>query len=312
MNFNLKQLEAFVWVSDLGSFRKAAERLNTTQPNISSRIAALETVLDVTLMQRDAGSVRLTSKGKLLLEHARAVLRATENLVDAANKEALLDDVLRLGVTEMIVHTWLRDFLRALKERYPNITVEVTVDLSANLEKELFDRSIDLAFHNGPFTRVATGSKDLGVYPLIWIASPETELHNHKQVSLENLIRYPVLTHARDTQPYREVAAHFAAQRDSSVRLVPSSNLAACIQMTIDGMGTATVPAAMVVDELESGQLSQIDYEWTPKSLSFQARYDAEKVAGFIVKAAEIAGEVSHNFGLNLEAPGRAAQRNRR
>ena len=46
LNFNLKHLEAFVWVADLGSFRKAADRLNTTQPNISSRIAALETALD--------------------------------------------------------------------------------------------------------------------------------------------------------------------------------------------------------------------------------------------------------------------------
>ncbi|MHC4782921.1 MAG: helix-turn-helix domain-containing protein [Planctomycetota bacterium] len=36
----MKHLEAFVWVADLGSFRKAADRLNTTQPNISSRIAA--------------------------------------------------------------------------------------------------------------------------------------------------------------------------------------------------------------------------------------------------------------------------------
>jgi len=37
--FTLKQLEALVWVADLGSFRKAAQHLNTTQPNISSRIA---------------------------------------------------------------------------------------------------------------------------------------------------------------------------------------------------------------------------------------------------------------------------------
>ena len=38
----LKQLEAFVFVVDLGSFRQAAVALGTTQPNISARIAALE------------------------------------------------------------------------------------------------------------------------------------------------------------------------------------------------------------------------------------------------------------------------------
>ena len=51
MKFNLKQVEAFVWVADLGDFRKAAARLHTTQPNISGRIAALETVLDTRLYE---------------------------------------------------------------------------------------------------------------------------------------------------------------------------------------------------------------------------------------------------------------------
>ncbi|MCP4875089.1 MAG: LysR family transcriptional regulator [Gammaproteobacteria bacterium] len=305
MNFNLKQLQAFVWVADLGSFRKAADRLNTTQPNISSRIASLESVLDVSLMERDAGSVRLTSKGQMLLEQARKVLAATDHFIEAANQDALMNGQLRLGVTEMVVHTWLRDFLRVLKDRYPNITVELTVDLSANLEKELFERSIDLAFQSGPFKRETTGSKDLGVFPLIWIASPETGLHSRKQVSMEDLVHYPILTHARGTQPYQEVAAHFASRRDLAARLVPSSNLAACIHMTIDGFGTATVPAAMVLNELQNGELVQVNYGWTPKSLSFSARYDAEKSAQFVLRAAEISSEISLRFALEFAAKNR-------
>ncbi len=41
MKFDLKHLEAFAWVADVGSFRKATEKLNTTQPNISVRISRL-------------------------------------------------------------------------------------------------------------------------------------------------------------------------------------------------------------------------------------------------------------------------------
>ena len=78
MKINLKQLEAFVWVADLGSFRKAADRLNTTQPNVSSRIALLEGAMKRKLMERDAGSVRLTSKGIQMLDYARKVLQAAE------------------------------------------------------------------------------------------------------------------------------------------------------------------------------------------------------------------------------------------
>jgi len=304
LNFNLKQLEAFVWVADLGSFRKAADRLNTTQPNISFRISTLESVLDATLMERDAGSVRLTSKGLELLDHARKVLSTTDSFLEAANQETLLNGVLRLGVTEMIVHTWLRDFLKTLKERYPNVTVELTVDLSANLEKELFDRSIDLALQSGPFSRQTSGNAELGVFPLIWIASPETGLHKKTRVKLEDLVQFPVLTHSRGTAPYEAVANHFALRRDLPVRLVPSSNLAACIHMAIDGFGVATVPASMVTDELASGELSRIKYSWTPESLRFSARYDAEKSAQFVMKAAEIAAETSGRFASSFAAKG--------
>ena len=88
-------------MADLGSFRKAADRLNTTQPNISARIAALESALDLSLMHRDAGSVRLTEKGSELLLLTRDILRAGEALLEAAHSipvEQPLTEVLRAKV----------------------------------------------------------------------------------------------------------------------------------------------------------------------------------------------------------------------
>ncbi|MPV86974.1 RHS repeat-associated core domain-containing protein [Ostreibacterium oceani] len=57
LNFTIKQLEAFVWLAALKNFHKTAEKLYTTQPAISSRIAALETQLAVKLFERDAGQI---------------------------------------------------------------------------------------------------------------------------------------------------------------------------------------------------------------------------------------------------------------
>ncbi|WP_341368912.1 LysR family transcriptional regulator [Yoonia sp. BS5-3] len=297
MRFNLKQIEAFVWVADLQSFRRAADRLNTTQPNISARIAALETALGSTLMTRDAGSVRLTGKGQELLAHARHVLDATDAFVTAADEKTLIDGTLRLGVTEMIVHTWLRDYLRMLKNRFPNLTVEVTVDLSAELEKELAERRIDLALQNAPFSRLASGQRDLGTYPLIWIASPALGLRD--VVTSADLLAHPILTHARNTRLFEEVSAHFADQRGLQARLVPSSNLAACLHMAADGMGIATLPAAMVRDELASAALHQISYEWAPAPLHFFARYDAEKSAARVSQAAQMAEGIARANNTN-------------
>ena len=292
MKINLKQIEAFVWVTDLGSFRKAAARLNTTQPNISGRVASLETVLGGRLMERDAGSVRLTSQGLRLLPYFRKVLSSTDELIEAAGRNDLLDGVLKLGVTEMVANTWLRDFLRRLKEHYPQITVELTVDASVNIEKELIERSIDLALQNEPFMHRTSGNVDLGTYPIIWVAAPELGLHLAKLITLEQIGAHPILTHSRNTRLYEDINYHFT-QHSPGIRIVSSNNLAACLQMAADGMGVASVPEAMVVNELRAGELVKINYHWVPESLHFMARYEAERCSQMIVKAAKIAGEVS-------------------
>ena len=289
MKINLKQLEAFVWVADLGSFRKAADRLNTTQPNVSSRIALLEGAMKRKLMERDAGSVRLTSKGIQMLEYARKVLRTADAFADAAAEPSLIDGTLRLGVTEMIVHTWLSDFLKALSTTFPQLHVELTVDLSVNLERELAARTLDLALQNGPFRQQITGKIPLGDYPLIWVASRSLSLRGIQNPTMDHIAQHPILTHSRDTRLYTETAAHFARRKDLNVRLVPSSNLAACLYMTLNGMGVATLPAAMVTKELSSGDLIQIDYQWQPENLEFFARFDADRAPSFVPQAAKIA-----------------------
>ena len=299
MNINLKQLEAFVWAIDLGSFSKAATRLNTTQPNISLRINSLETALKVQLLERDAGSVRLTARGKTLLSHARTVLNSVELLTVASGDESQREGTLRLGVTEMIVHTWLQTFLKALNDRYPNIQVELTVDLSANLSRELFERSIDLALQNGPFEQVTSGEIALGTYPLVWVASPELGLPaaktTKKKLNAARLAKHPILTNARDSDLYKALTEHFQSVNAHNVKLVPSSNLAACLFMAKNNMGVATLPRSMVSDAIKNKEVIEIAYDWTPDRLTFKARYDEKKAPLYVAAVADLAQQVANS-----------------
>lgn len=282
-------------MADLGSFRRAATQLNTTQPNISSRIATLETSLGVSLMERDAGSVRLTAKGEELLVYAREILAASEQFLVAVGESTLFNGVLRLGVTEMVVHTWLREFLQRFKETYPNIDVELTVDLSVNLEKEMAERTIDLAFQSGPFMQSMSGNDSLGAYPMVWVAAPKTKLHSNKTVSIEMLTQFPIITHARNTRLYQEMSEHFSEKPEIKARLVPSSNLSACVQMAVDGYGVAALLQPLVEKEIASGQLMPINYVWQPERLDFFARYNSHTASTVVKKAAELACELSNN-----------------
>ena len=83
---DLKQLQYFVVSVESGSFKKAAERLYTSQPHISKSIKALETELDVQILERKARGVEVTEAGKKIYEYA------CNMLVDAAKIHAVEEE----------------------------------------------------------------------------------------------------------------------------------------------------------------------------------------------------------------------------
>lgn len=290
----LKQLEAFVGVVDLGSFRKAASVLGTTQPNISNRISTLEETLGVILLHRDAGSVRQTEKGAALLAIARQILWNAEAFLEAAERQDLVDDRLRLGVTELIACTWLHRFLRRFREVYPSVSVELEVGLTGEIEKKLATGQIDLALQTGSFDREAGRTIHLRTYPYIWVAAPTAQANGTNR-SMVNLLKGPVLTHGRNTVASKELARYAEAKRLAMNQVVYSSSLASSVQMTVDGMGFALLPAALVRDQLQSRSLVQIDIEWLPSPLEFYARFNPKRVPRFVEVAAGFAAEIANS-----------------
>ena len=296
MPISIKQIEAFAAVADLKSFRRAADRLNTTQPNISTRIAALEARFGFSLMDRTAGTVRLTARGAALLPKARAVLRELDGFVAAAGDDALFEGTLRLGVTEMVAHVWLGAFLKAFGDRFPNVAVEIDVDMSVEVSAALLDHSLDLALQNGPFSRDVTGMVPLGAHPMVWVAAPGLGVGSRKVTSAD-FAALPIIAHAKGSATYEGLLRHVAALGGETARIATSTNISACQRMAIDGLGATYLPRPMVEEDLAEGRLHLLDYEWAPEDLKFWARYHAESAPSYVAEAAGIAAEIAGNFG---------------
>lgn len=292
-NWTLKQLESFVWVAKLGSFRGTAERLNTTQPNISVRISQLEATLGVKLFYRDSGSVALTPLGHSLLAYAERVLLASEEFSQQSIHSDQQAGILRLGVAELIAQTWLREYLLDLRQVFPNVDVELRVDLTINLREELVSRTLDLCLLNGPISNFNITSIELGSVPYLWVASPRLALDGS---DLATLASQTILTHARHTRHFVELSSHLRDSWERPVRIAPSSSLAACLQMTIDGLGLAPMPRTLVEKAISTGELVEFPYEWKPSPLTFTASF-AHTPASFLLKrAAEIAAERAAHY----------------
>lgn len=147
---NIRFVETFVWVARLGSFRAAAERLNATQAAVSNRIASLEAEMGCELFERVAGGVRLSSIGQRAIQPAEELLRAATNFkVSIGNPEQLRATV-SIGTIDSIVHAWLPRFIEMTKERFPSLSIDLNVDTSLAIAREIGERRLDLALVMGP------------------------------------------------------------------------------------------------------------------------------------------------------------------
>ncbi|KXF81903.1 LysR family transcriptional regulator [Enterovibrio coralii] len=289
---NLKRIETFVLVATLRSFRKAAEQQFTTQPAISSRIASLEKELGVILFDRDASPIALTAKGRELLPFAEKMLQSADQFHRRAENNALFSGTLRLGISETVVHTWLTDFLKQFKETFPRLDIDITVDVTANLRHDLMDRTLDLAFLMGPISEASVTNHPLCRYPLAWAASPTLDLPE-QTLSLDDLARWPIITYARNTRPFGEIKEQLSNADTAEVRFFTSSSLSACLRMTVDGLGLASLPIAIAQKAVDEGKLRYVDCDWTPSPLGFTASYLQAPLNGAAEEAAKLAVDIA-------------------
>ncbi|WP_417439392.1 LysR family transcriptional regulator [Idiomarina sp.] len=294
---NYKRLETFIWVATLGSFRKTAEHMYTTQPAISARISALESELGVKLFTREGGSspIVLTSKGKELLPYVEKILFQSEQLRKRAESTSAYSGLLRLGVSETIVNTWLPKFLARIHADMPNLDVEMTVDVTSTLASGVKDHSIDLGLLMGPISEPSIVNLELNTYQLSWFTSPDLGLPN-RLLYLEELAKWPIITYARNTKPYAEINQKFRDLDNATARFFASSSLAACRSMAIDAVGVATLPDTLVQKELVSGELQKVRSIWQPNALRFTASYSDDPFNPISEKAALIAQEIASSF----------------
>ena len=290
---NLRQLEAFLWVAKLGSFSKTAERLFTTQPAISSRISNLETELGVSLFERAGGGVRLNGSGRTLLPLAEQALGAIEAIRDRVGEQEEASGLIRLGVSETVVQTWLPELLSHLREAYPNLDVEITVDVTLNLRDQVVNHGIDLAFLVGPVSVYTVTNIPLVKYPLVWVMKPPKRRLRRVRMSVLELLERPILTFPRNTRPYSEIDDYFRRVMGQTPRIFTSTSLSACLKMAEHGVGTGSLPEAVVGDALADGRLCNVECDWTPSPLQFTASFIEDKARPEIRRVAEMAAEIA-------------------
>ena len=130
---NTRFLETFVWLSRLKNFRLTAEKLHTTQPNISSRINSLESQLNTELYVRGSKDFKLTAAGRRLLTHAEKIMSMVDEMQEEIGQLREGNTVLRVGIIELVTLSWLPILVHKIRTSDAGMEVDFTTDTSPKL-----------------------------------------------------------------------------------------------------------------------------------------------------------------------------------
>jgi len=302
---DFKALETFIWVANLRSFRRAAEKLNTTQPAVSTRIAQLESFLGHRLLERDRRAVAPTPKGQEFLVHAERLIRLREEMIEAVGDGSTVRGVVRLGVSESIVHTWLPELMKRVNEAYPQLALEIEVDVSPKLLDSLVARDLDLAFLVGPVSHPNVHSRPLCSFRLAFVACNRIPIPS-TPMTLERIVERPLITFARNTQPHKALRELLAA-KGLHATIHASASLEAVVRMALDGIGIAVIPPAIIEKKAEAREnLRRLNTRIKLPSLDYVVSWPAAPDNPAAQRVAQIALQVAARTLGKTQADGAA------
>jgi len=180
-NLPMELLRCFVTVIEQKGFSRAGEVLSLSQPAVSLRIKRLEDLVERTLLVRGNRELKPTPAGEQLLDYARRIVRLNDQAISALLTPSLTGTV-RLGIPNEFAVSYLPRILGDFSRRYPNLTLEVTCDLSTHLLTRLQHRDLDLC------VAIHKGEVDAALEPwseqLCWVAAKNYSPNPHKAVPL--------------------------------------------------------------------------------------------------------------------------------
>lgn len=247
---NLRQLQYVVAVADERHFRRAAERCAVAQPALSTQIAALEEALGVRIFERSRRGVLLTPAGEALVAAARAILQASEALVQEARRhQDPLAGTLRLGIIPTLAPYLLPELAARLRQAFPDLVPRWVEERTDVLVAGLGEGRLDAALLALEANLEDLEWLELGRDPfLLTVAKGHALAKGRTPVSLARLEGERILL-LEDGHCLRDQALAACARTKVEELGYRATSLTTLVQMVASGVGLTLLPQTAVATE---------------------------------------------------------------
>lgn len=169
---DIDAVRAFLRISELGSFTRAAEAMRTTQGAVSLKLKRLEDGLGCRLVERTPRSVQLSARGAGFLEQARKLVETHDRALAAF---AGARQRLTIGISDHVAGPELPALIARMNAQDPHLLIEIRIGSSGDLLQSFDRRELDtvlVRFHAGRSDGEVIAEEKFG-----WFASPNWQHH---------------------------------------------------------------------------------------------------------------------------------------
>ena len=244
----VKQLRYLVALEKTLHFGKAADECFVTQSAFSIAIKELESILNVSLVDRTNRSVVFTSVGKQVAQQARLVLFDLEGIVDLAKiSQKPLSGVLKMGVIPTIAPFLLPKILPKIRKRFPKLELYLKEEQTKKIHTLLMDGKLDILLLALPFDLPNTETTTIYKDPFKLAYKKGTHLIDPENFSPNKLNEESILL-LEDGHCLRDHALSACSiGNKNNIAKFTASSLYTLIQMVDNDLGVTFVPQ-MAID----------------------------------------------------------------
>lgn len=248
---DLRQIEYFVRVAELGGFTRASAALGIAQPALSRQVRLLEVELRQTLLSRDGRGAVPTEAGRLLLAHGRGILHQVERAREELGKlRGALAGRVAVGLPTSLARVLTVPLTRAFDRQMPEATISISEGLSGAMLESLINGRLDVALLYN-----ARPSPDIELTPLqreeLFLVQARAHGPGTGPITLGALAELPLVIPSRPNAIRMRVESEMAAIGCSPRIALEIDGVSAILDLVADGAGHAVLSANAVASSVK-------------------------------------------------------------
>jgi len=182
-----RHIDALIALSDECHFGRAANRLGMTQPALTRRIQALESELQIKLVERSTRSVKLTDSAARFVDRARDGFQRIGWAMQALKDESSgTRGHLRIGYNRISLQSIFVQIIRDYRTSFPDVAIDLLFVPSHKQNEDVLNGELELGFVVGDPEPVL-GCINVQSLPLMVVVDEKHPLSDRKSVSVKEL-----------------------------------------------------------------------------------------------------------------------------